>query len=96
MRLTLALLALNLLAVSLLAASPVAGPDASGAEKLGWKLTLQSWTTNKHAVVQSIDYAKQLGVHFLEIYPGRSLGGKSGGQCGHERTISAGRRARRS
>jgi sugar phosphate isomerase/epimerase len=82
MRSTLALLILTLSAVSLLAASPVAGPDTSGAEKLGWKLTLQSWTTNKYTVVQSIDYAKQLGVHFLEIYPGQSLGGKTSGKWG--------------
>ena len=55
--------------------------DTSGADKLGWKLTLQSWSANynsdSHAprtVEQSIGYCKQLGVHFLEVYPGQALG----------------------
>jgi sugar phosphate isomerase/epimerase len=88
MRNAIALFVLHLSAASLCAASPVDGvatagaPDSSGAQKLGWKLTLQSWTTNKYTVVQSIDYAKQLGVHYLEVYPGQPLGGKSGGKWG--------------
>ena len=38
---------------------------------------LQSWTTHG-TVEKSIDYAKQIGVHYIEIYPGQDLfeGGK--------------------
>jgi sugar phosphate isomerase/epimerase len=92
MRFATAVLALHVFVVSSDAAAPVAGdasvgaPSASGAQKLGWKLTLQSWTTNKYTVVQSIDYAKQLGVHYLEVYPGQTLGGKAGGKWGPEMT----------
>ncbi|MFL5338986.1 MAG: sugar phosphate isomerase/epimerase family protein [Gemmataceae bacterium] len=48
-------------------------PNAKGAEKLGWKLTLQSWTNNQKSVAESIDLAKELGVKYLEIYPGQRL-----------------------
>jgi sugar phosphate isomerase/epimerase len=47
-------------------------PGQTGADKLGWKLTLQSWTVQQ-TVFQSIDIAQQLGVHYLEIYPGQPL-----------------------
>ena len=81
----LAALALSLLAAPVFAESP----DTSGAEKLGWKLTLQSWTT--HGTVESsIDIAKKLGLHYIEIYPGQELsknGGKKGsGKWGPEMT----------
>ena len=48
-------------------------PDTKGAEKLGWKLTLQSWTNNKQSVHESVDLAQKLGVKYLEVYPGQRL-----------------------
>jgi sugar phosphate isomerase/epimerase len=82
MRLSLALLCLCLLALPAFAGAP---PDTSGADKLGWKLTLQSWTTHG-TVVSSIDYARQLGLHYIEIYPGQELGGGSKGHWGPDMT----------
>jgi sugar phosphate isomerase/epimerase len=74
MRLAILTFALCTLAGSAFAA----GADTSGADKLGWKLTLQSWSANYNAngssVEKSIDYAKQLGIHYLEVYPGQQLG----------------------
>src|ERR1700704_546977 len=80
MRFALALGSMPLLAPAAIAKSP----DSSGADKLGFQLILQSWTTNRYNVVQSIDYAKQLGLHAIEIYPGQVLGGKSKGKWGPE------------
>jgi sugar phosphate isomerase/epimerase len=82
MRRALALLSLCFLALPAFAGAP---PDTSGADKLGWKLTLQSWTTHG-TVVQSIDYARQLGLHYIEIYPGQELGGGSKGHWGPDMT----------
>jgi len=81
MRIGIAALALSLLAWPVFADSP----DTSGAEKLGWELTLQSWTT--HGTVESsIDIAKQLGLHYIEIYPGQDLGKDIKGKWGPEMT----------
>lgn len=82
MRYLLTLLALTLAAPVALAKSP----DSSGADKIGFQLILQSWTTNSYSVVQSIDYAKKLGLHAIEIFPGQKLGGKTGGSWGPEMT----------
>ena len=56
-------------------------PDTSGAKKLGWELTLQSWTSQfKHdrkrednTVENSLEDCKQLGLHYIEVYPGQAL-----------------------
>jgi len=79
------LLAFGLLS---LVAAPVQAksPDFTGADKLGFQLILQSWTTNRYNVVQSIDYAKQLGLHAIEIFPGQALGGKTKGNWGPQMT----------
>jgi sugar phosphate isomerase/epimerase len=65
--------ALSFIALSLFAGTALAQSyNTSGADKLGWKLTLQSWTT--HGTVEySIGIAKQIGVHYIEIYPGQKI-----------------------
>ncbi|CAN5416661.1 hypothetical protein BH11PLA2_BH11PLA2_27440 [soil metagenome] len=59
-----------------------AADKTSGAEKLGWKLALQSWTGNymlkdgkkvKLSLFESIDVANKLGLKFIEVYPGQEL-----------------------
>jgi len=84
MRFAIAALALSLMAASALADSP----DTNGAKKLGWKLALQSWTSNSKTVEDSIKLAKQLGVHYIEIFPGQALSKKGGGKWGPEMTES--------
>jgi sugar phosphate isomerase/epimerase len=49
-----------------------AAADSSGADKLGWKLALQSWTVHQ-TVAESIDIARQIGTRYIEIYPGQPL-----------------------
>jgi sugar phosphate isomerase/epimerase len=74
----LSLAALTLTGLSLHAADQ---PDTRGAHKLGWKLTLQSWTVH-HTVFDSIDVAHKLGVHFIEIYPDQQISSDDQGKFG--------------
>jgi sugar phosphate isomerase/epimerase len=72
--------------------TPVYGQSAKpgGADKLGWKLTLQSWSINygpgPKTTFESIDVAKKLGVHYLEVYPGQEIGTPDKGKFGPEMT----------
>ena len=75
----LSVVASALLALPLYAADQ---PDPSGAKKLGWKLTLQAWTVNKKTVFDAIDVAKQLGLHYLEEYPGQTISPDDQGKFG--------------
>ncbi len=71
------LAALTLAAVAVTSLPAYAeSPDLRGAKKLGWKLTLQSWTNNKQTVTQSLELAQQLGVPYLEVYPGQPISPK--------------------
>jgi len=47
--------------------------DTAGAQKLGWKLTLQTWTDRQQTVVEAIDLAKQIGAGYVEIFPGQQI-----------------------
>ena len=44
------------------------------AEKQGWKLSMQSYTFHLFSVVESLDKTKELGLHYIEIYPGQKMG----------------------
>lgn len=48
------------------------------AEKFGWKLAVQSYTFHKFSVLEAFDKTQQLGVKYIEVYPGHKLGGKWG------------------
>ncbi|MCC7491463.1 MAG: sugar phosphate isomerase/epimerase [Fimbriimonadaceae bacterium] len=39
----------------------------------GWRLGLQAWTMNKLTVVEVIDQCKQLGIEYLECFPGQKV-----------------------
>src|SRR5438128_9557347 len=47
--------------------------DDSASEKIGLKLSLQCWTFNKLTFFETVDRAAELGVRYLEIYPGQLL-----------------------
>src|SRR5437868_11255799 len=47
-------------------------PDTTGAEKLGWKLTLQSWTV-QGTVFGALDICKELGIKYIETYPSQPI-----------------------
>jgi sugar phosphate isomerase/epimerase len=39
-----------------------------------WKLAVQTWTFNRLTLLETIDVVKDLGVQYLEVYPGQKLG----------------------
>ena len=44
------------------------------AEKQGWRLSMQSYTFHLFSVVEALDKTRQLGLHYIEIYPGQKMG----------------------
>lgn len=44
------------------------------AERQGWYLSMQSYTFHLFTVVESLDKIEELGLHFIEIYPGQKMG----------------------
>jgi sugar phosphate isomerase/epimerase len=59
--------------------------DHSGADKLHWRLALQSWTV-QGTVLKAIDYAKEIGIHDLEVFPGQTISGDGPARFGPEMT----------
>jgi sugar phosphate isomerase/epimerase len=53
--------------------APAKKRDDSAAEKLGFKLSLQCWTFNRLTFFETVDKAKELGVKYVEMYPGQKL-----------------------
>ncbi len=39
-----------------------------------WQLAIQTWTFHKYTFLESVDKVKQLGIHYLEVYPGQKVG----------------------
>lgn len=50
------------------------------AESLGWKLAVQSYTFHKFSFEEALDKTAQLGIKYIEAFPGHRLGGKWGDQ----------------
>lgn len=48
------------------------------AEKAGLKLAIQSYTFHKFSLMDALDKTQELGVKYIEIYPGHRIGGKWG------------------
>ena len=46
----------------------------------GWKLGMQSDTFHKFPLVDALDKTQELGLEYIEVYPGHRLGGKWGDQ----------------
>jgi len=53
---------------------PVArAADSTDAEKLGWKLGVQCWTFRELTFVETVDRIHQLGLKYVEMFPGQKL-----------------------
>lgn len=48
------------------------------AEKNGWRLGVQSYSFHLFPLVEALDKTQELGLKYIEIYPGHKLGGKWG------------------
>jgi sugar phosphate isomerase/epimerase len=43
-----------------------------------WRLSMQSYTFHKFTLAEALDKTKELGLKYIEIFPGHKLGGKWG------------------
>ncbi|MDD4591229.1 MAG: sugar phosphate isomerase/epimerase [Parabacteroides sp.] len=67
----------NLLCILLagsLSACVASSKTETKAEKQGWKLSMQSYTFHLFSVVESLEKTCELGLHYIEIYPGQKMG----------------------
>ncbi|MFV0419019.1 MAG: sugar phosphate isomerase/epimerase family protein [Dysgonomonas sp.] len=48
------------------------------AEQNGWRLAIQSYTFNCFPLTEALDKTKELGIKYIEVYPGHRLGGEWG------------------
>ncbi|MBA3938263.1 MAG: sugar phosphate isomerase/epimerase [Planctomycetes bacterium] len=48
--------------------------DDKAAEKLGWMLGIQCWTFRAKSLFETIELAHELGLKYIETYPGQKLG----------------------
>lgn len=48
------------------------------AEKNGWKLSMQSYTFHLFSVVEALEKTQELGMHYIEVYPGQKMGEEFG------------------
>ncbi len=48
----------------------------TAAEKMGWKIAAQSYTFNRFTLMEAMDKCADLGIKYIEVYPGHRLGGK--------------------
>lgn len=55
-------------------------PRQTPAEKMGWKLAVQSYTFHTFTFEEALDKTAELGVKYIEAFPGHRLGGKWGDQ----------------
>ncbi len=47
--------------------------DQPALDKLGWKLGCQAWTFRKLSLFETLDTLNQLGIHYIELYPGQKM-----------------------
>lgn len=70
-----------LVAVAVLSVAAVAcAPKQTKAERYGWKLAMQSYTFHKVSFGEALDKTAELGIKYIEAFPGHRLGGKWGDQ----------------
>ncbi len=50
------------------------------AEKQGWRLGMQSYSFHKFSLTEALDKTQELGLKYIEVFPGHKLGGKWGDQ----------------
>lgn len=53
-------------------------PAQTKAEKNGWKLSMQSYTFHLFSVVEALEKTQELGIHYIEVYPGQKMGEEFG------------------
>jgi sugar phosphate isomerase/epimerase len=67
-----------LLAISCTNTSKTNSQESSVAENLNWKLSMQSYTFHLFTVPEALDKTSELGLNYIEIYPGQRMGPEFG------------------
>ena len=55
-----------------------AAKGAPNAEAMGWRLGCQAYSFNRFTFYEAIDKVQQLGLHYIEAYPGQTLSADKG------------------
>lgn len=63
---------------AVLVLSSCSASKKSAAEKNGWNLSMQSYTFHLFTVPEALDKTAQLGLKYIEIYPGQKMGPEFG------------------
>ena len=66
--------------------TPTHKRDDAASEKLGMKLSLQCWTFNRLTFFETVDKAHELGIKYVEMFPGQKL--KPGSEAKVDRTMN--------
>lgn len=56
--------------------------DTSAADKLGWKLGVQTYSFNRFTFFEAIDKAASIGLKYAEAYPGQTISADIDGKIG--------------
>jgi sugar phosphate isomerase/epimerase len=56
--------------------------DTAAAEKLGWKLGVQTYSFNRFSFFEAIDKAASVGLKYAEAYPGQKISADIDGKMG--------------
>jgi sugar phosphate isomerase/epimerase/HEAT repeat protein len=72
-------------------AAPADNPnrDCAAAEKLGWRLCMQSYTFNHFTFAESLEKTASLGLKYIEIYPGQKIAKDRPGAIDHNMSDEA-------
>lgn len=63
-----------ILALTIITVSCSSEKSASKAEKQDWKLSMQSYTFHLFSAVEALEKTQQLGLKYIEFYPGQKMG----------------------
>jgi len=72
-------------------AAPADNPNrgCAAAEKLGWRLGMQSYTFNHFTFAESLEKTASLGLKYIEIYPGQKIAKDKPGAVDHNMSDEA-------
>lgn len=62
----------------LICSSACISTQQTKADKKGWKLSMQSFTLHRFTAIEALEKTEQLGLKFIEIYPGQKMGAEFG------------------
>lgn len=52
-----------------------------------WKLSVQTWTFHKYTFLESLEKVKELGIKYIEVYPGQKVGEGYNGPFSYNLTL---------